>query len=90
MPALTALMAEANWLKETTGVRADATVKLYVDGSCVAEDTGEVQMADYGISGIPAFQVSRYAKRCIRPEAVCDGNTSTSYRNIQKNNCAIS
>lgn len=30
LPALTALMAEANWLKETTGVRADATVKLYV------------------------------------------------------------
>lgn len=71
LPALTALMAEANWLKETTGVRADATVKLYVDGSCVAEDTGEVQMADYGISGIPAFQVSRYAavaldrKQCV-------------------------
>lgn len=25
------------------------------------EDTGEVQFADYGISGIPVFQVSRYA-----------------------------
>ena len=46
LPALTALMAEANWLKETTGVRADATVKLYVDGSCVAEDTGEVQKVE--------------------------------------------
>lgn len=61
LPALTALMAEANWLKETSGVRADAAIKLYVDGTCVAEDTGEVQMADYGISGIPVFQVSRYA-----------------------------
>ena len=27
----------------------------------MAEDTGEVQFADYGISGIPVFQVSRYA-----------------------------
>ena len=61
LPALTALYADAKWLKQTSGVRADATVSLFVENQCVAEDTGEVQFADYGISGIPVFQVSRYA-----------------------------
>ena len=61
LPALTALYVDAKWLKQTSGVRADATVSLFVENQCVAEDTGEVQFADYGISGIPVFQVSRYA-----------------------------
>jgi len=76
LPALTALMAEAGWLKQTAGVRADASVSLFVDGTCVAQDTGEVQMTDYGISGIPVFQVSRYASLALeenqRVEAVLD------------------
>ncbi len=61
LPALTALYADAKWLRQTSGVRADATVSLFIENQCVAEDTGEVQFADYGISGIPVFQVSRYA-----------------------------
>ena len=58
---MTALYADAKWLRQTSGVRADATVSLFIENQCVAEDTGEVQFADYGISGIPVFQVSRYA-----------------------------
>ncbi len=76
LPALTALTADAGWLKQTAGVRADASVSLLVDGTCVAQDTGEVQMTDYGISGIPVFQVSRYASLALdekqRVEAVLD------------------
>lgn len=33
----------------------------FADGNPVASDTGEIQYTDYGISGIPVFQVSRYA-----------------------------
>ena len=65
LPALTALIADAGWLKQTAGVRADALVSLLVEGACVAQDTGEVQMTDYGISGIPVFQVSRYASLAL-------------------------
>ena len=32
---------------------------------CLAEDTGELQLTAYGISGIPVFQVSRYAARAL-------------------------
>ena len=31
----------------------------------LAEDSGELQLTDYGISGIPVFQVSRYAAEAL-------------------------
>ncbi|MCD7981578.1 MAG: NAD(P)/FAD-dependent oxidoreductase [Clostridiales bacterium] len=61
LPALVALSSPAPWIPGTAGVRCDARVSLFVDGEKQAEDTGELQLADYGISGIPTFQVSRYA-----------------------------
>ncbi len=30
-----------------------------------AKDRGELQITDYGISGIPVFQVSRYAAKLV-------------------------
>ena len=38
---------------------------LYSDGRKLAEDKGEVQLTDYGISRIPVFQVSRFAARAL-------------------------
>lgn len=76
LPALVPLLAQAFWLKQTAGVRAEASVTLYVNDKCVDTDTGEVQFTDYGISGIPVFQVSRYASRALAEgncvEAVLD------------------
>lgn len=65
LPALTALLCDAPWLKSTAGVRADAKVSLSVDSDCAAADCGEVQFTDYGLSGIPVFQVSRYASQAL-------------------------
>ena len=47
------------------GVRSYGSIELWVDGQCVANDTGEIQYTDYGISGIPVFQVSRFAVKAI-------------------------
>lgn len=47
------------------GVRSHGKVELYVDDVKVAEDTGEIQYTDYGISGIPVFQISRYAVKAL-------------------------
>jgi predicted Rossmann fold flavoprotein len=38
---------------------------LKIDGKTVACDRGELQFTDYGISGIPVFQISRFAARGI-------------------------
>lgn len=61
LPALVALGCEESFFKEISGVRAKGEIRLLIDGRCVASDTGELQLTDNGISGIPVFQVSRYA-----------------------------
>lgn len=43
-----------------------SALSVYVNGQKTAEQTGEVQFAKYGISGIPVFQVSRYAIDALR------------------------
>ena len=68
-PALTGLYGAQKYFKKVSGVRADARLSLYIKkGSstvCAASDRGEVQLTDYGISGIPAFQVSYYASKAL-------------------------
>ncbi len=61
LPALVPLVSDENWLSLTAGVRCDAGVTLYINGEKQTEDTGELQWTAYGISGIPVFQISRYA-----------------------------
>ena len=63
LPALTALRCRQAYLKDLAGIRCQAHVALYTENHFLAEDTGEVQLTNYGISGIPVFQVSRYAAR---------------------------
>lgn len=61
VPALTGLKCREKTYSLAAGTRANAEVKLYVDKELVACDRGELQLTEYGISGIPVFQVSRYA-----------------------------
>lgn len=61
LPALVQLKCKETWYKQVTGVRTEAIVTLKVDGKETASDRGELQLTDYGISGIPVFQVSRFA-----------------------------
>ncbi len=63
VPALVQLRGKGTFFKQVSGVRTQAQVTLCVDGYPVASDTGELQLTDYGISGIPVFQVSRFAAK---------------------------
>lgn len=63
VPALCALFTDDPYRKLASGVRTAAGVQLFIDGEKTAEDIGEIQMTADGISGIPVFQVSRYAAR---------------------------
>lgn len=63
VPALTALKADG--FKKASGVRTDATVTAVIDGKPAASDTGELQITNYGISGIPVFQISRYVAKAL-------------------------
>lgn len=76
LPALVQLRCKGTFFKQLAGVRCEAVVRLVSDGKTLAADEGEVQLTDYGISGIPTFQVSRYASQALdagrRVNAVLD------------------
>lgn len=65
VPALVQLKGKGNFYKQISGVRTQAKVSLYVNDEYVAEDTGELQLTNYGISGIPVFQISRFATKAL-------------------------
>lgn len=64
-PALTGLKCSGRFFKSISGVRTKAKVTLLdiTEGSPVIldQDIGELQLTDYGISGIPVFQISGQA-----------------------------
>ncbi len=60
LPALVPLNCE-NFTKSLKGIRAQGKITLKCEGRVIAEDTGEIQYTDYGLSGIPSMQVSRFA-----------------------------
>ncbi|MCD7751304.1 MAG: aminoacetone oxidase family FAD-binding enzyme [Lachnospiraceae bacterium] len=61
VPALVQLVCKEKDLKMVSGVRTQAVVRLFVDGKLTDTQKGELQLTDYGISGIVVFQLSRYA-----------------------------
>lgn len=65
VPALVGMKAGEPFSGKLAGIRAEAEVKLFVENRQVAKDLGEVQLTDYGISGIPVFQVSRFAAKAL-------------------------
>ena len=65
VPALVQLRVKDSPLKAAAGVRTDAAVSIYENRKLKGTDTGELQITDYGISGIPVFQVSRHAAKAL-------------------------
>ena len=65
LPALVQLRCQGNMYRQMAGIRTDARVKLMAANELLAQDRGELQLTDYGLSGIPVFQVSRFAARAL-------------------------
>ena len=61
VPALVQLCGADNFYNIVAGVRSEGSVTLYIDNEMVRKERGEIQFTDYGISGIPVFQISRIA-----------------------------
>lgn len=65
LPALVQLRCQGSIYKQMAGIRTEAVVRLFADGKQLAEDKGELQLTDYGLSGIPVFQISRFGARAL-------------------------
>lgn len=68
VPALVQLRCREDYLKAVAGVRAEGEVRVLRGGVCVASERGELQLTEYGISGIPVFQISRLVNYILREE----------------------
>ena len=67
VPALVQLRCqETDLLKGIAGVRVDSEIRILCDGREVCRERGELQLTDYGISGIPVFQLSRTVNYLLR------------------------
>ncbi|MBQ5671105.1 MAG: aminoacetone oxidase family FAD-binding enzyme [Oscillospiraceae bacterium] len=58
-PALTQITSDSPYPRSLKGVRAQAAIRLERKGKTVAENCGEVQFTEKGISGIAVFELSR-------------------------------
>lgn len=65
VPALVQLRCREDFFKSVAGVRTQADLTLYIDGESKCRIKGELQLTDYGISGIPVFCISREAAYAI-------------------------
>ena len=64
-PALVQLIGNDNCFKDWDGVRCDSKISLCVDNQKEIEDIGEIQLTNYGISGIVTFNISGKASNAL-------------------------
>ena len=65
LPALVQLRSDEAYFKSINGIRCDACIELSIDQKIHHTERGELQMTNYGLSGIPIFQISSEAARAI-------------------------
>ena len=63
LPALVQLKANTPYLKEWHGIRSDVSVSLIENNQKIATQIGEIQLNNYGVSGICIFCLSGQATR---------------------------
>ena len=80
LPALTALKCRNTGFSGWAGVRTEGRITLLVDGKKVTEETGELQLTDYGVSGIPVFQSQPIRNPCTETGKKCDSDFKLSAR----------
>lgn len=58
LPALVQLKVDNSICKKWAGVRVTSKIKLYENNKYIKEETGELMLTNYGVSGICAMQLS--------------------------------
>ena len=66
LPALVQLKSNEKFLKEWHGIRSDVQVTLIENGKEIKNEIGEIQLTDYGVSGICIFNLSSKVSRGLK------------------------
>ena len=65
MPALVQLKMKESDLKDWKGIRCEARLESLVNGKVIQEESGELQLTEYGISGICTLNISSKLARSL-------------------------
>lgn len=65
LPSLVQLRCSDSFCKAIAGIRAEADIHIYAGQKLISKESGELQLTDYGISGIPVFQLSGAVNRYL-------------------------
>lgn len=65
LPALVQLRANTSYLKDWDGIRSDVKITLVSNNKKIKEESGEIQLTNYGISGICIFNLSSLVSRLL-------------------------
>ena len=66
LPALVPLKGKGNYFSKWAGTRIYGKIYLQSQNEIVQTEEGELQLTDYGISGIPVFQLSGLAAKLLQ------------------------
>ncbi len=62
-PSLVQIKGQDNFYKDWAGIRCEAILSLFEDGKLIKEEQGELQLTNYGISGICTFNLSGWVAK---------------------------
>ena len=65
LPSLTKLVCEGSFFNKWNGIRTRAIVSSFSNDELIKEESGEILLTDYGISGICVFNISRDIVRLL-------------------------
>ena len=86
LPSLVPLVGKGNYFKLWNGVRCNCEISLFDDEKIILKEIGEIQLTDYGISGICVFNLSGFINKMLYqkkkvfvkinfiPFVICDPN----------------
>ena len=60
LPALVQVKTKGKFLKDWSGIRTDVDASLYINDKLIKQESGEIQLTNYGVSGICIFNLSRF------------------------------
>ncbi len=66
LPALVQLRCKEDYFKQIAGIRTDCSLTMLVNGKPTQCERGELQLTEYGISGIVVFQLSGNAAKALK------------------------
>lgn len=71
-PSLVQLCSDEKWVKEVSGVKVDAKVKFYANGTYISQKRGDILFTNYGISGLAILDISRDVNTALQEYSYCE------------------